>query len=160
MQSFPARGQFLEGVGYRPVVPTRLEQLALRGAHRFRFRSNRRFHASSLSVPPDPLVPQMFEHQPGRRHYRPLFLDQLDAADRQHRDRFEQLARAHERYGEPGREPLAVPARQLAVQPGLPLLPRHPRPLLLRLEQTRRPALDHHVDRLTRMGIWVLINEI
>ena len=29
----------------------------------------------------------------------------------------------------------------------------HRRPLLLRLEQTRRPALDHHVDRLARMGL-------
>src|ERR1700752_2685350 len=61
---------------------------------------------------------------------------------------------------EPGREPLAVLARQLAVQPGLPLLSRHPRSLLLRLEQAHRPALDHHVDRLTRMGSWVLINGI
>jgi hypothetical protein len=59
---------------------------------------------------------------------------------------------------EPGREPLAVPARQLALQPGLPLLPCHRRPLLLRLEQTRHPALDHHVNRLTRLGLWVLIN--
>src|ERR1700761_8234526 len=61
---------------------------------------------------------------------------------------------------EPGREPLAVSARQLALQPGLPLLSRHPRSLLPCLEQARRPALDHHVDRLPRMGLWVLINRI
>src|ERR1700752_128005 len=61
---------------------------------------------------------------------------------------------------EPGREPLAVLARQLALQPGVPFLPCHRRPLLLRLEQTRRPALDHHVDRPARMGSWMLINGI
>src|ERR1700761_7256420 len=61
---------------------------------------------------------------------------------------------------EPGREPLAVPARQLALQPGLPLLLRHPRSLLLRLQQARRPALDHHVDRPPRLGSWMLINGI
>ena len=41
---------------------------------------------------------------------------------------------------QPGRKHLAVHARQLALQPRLPILRRHPRPLLLRLEQTRRPA--------------------
>src|ERR1700751_224769 len=61
---------------------------------------------------------------------------------------------------EPGRDPLAVPARQLALQPGLPLLSCYPRSLLLCLEQARRPALDHHVDRPPRLGSWVLINGI
>src|SRR6201995_3272896 len=61
---------------------------------------------------------------------------------------------------EPGREPLAGLARQLALQPGVPLIPRHPRPLLPCLEQARRPALDHHVDRPPRLGSWVLINGI
>jgi hypothetical protein len=42
---------------------------------------------------------------------------------------------------------LAVHPRQLALQPRL-LLRRHPRPLLLCLEQPRRPAVDHHIDRL------------
>src|ERR1700760_3037369 len=61
---------------------------------------------------------------------------------------------------EPGREPLAVPARQLALQSSLPLLSCYPRSLLLCLAQARRPALDHHVDRPPRLGSWVLINGI
>jgi hypothetical protein len=47
-----------------------------------------------------------------------------------------------------GRECLAIHPRQLALQPRLPLLRRHPRTLLLCLEQARRPALDHRVNRL------------
>jgi hypothetical protein len=47
---------------------------------------------------------------------------------------------------EPSRKHLAIHERQLAVLPG------HPRPLLLRLEQARRPALAHHVNRNTPMG--------
>jgi hypothetical protein len=43
-----------------------------------------------------------------------------------------------------------------ALQPRLPLLRRHPRALLLRLEQTRRPAVDHHVHRPARLGARVL----
>jgi hypothetical protein len=35
---------------------------------------------------------------------------------------------------------------------------RHPRPLLLSLEQAHRPALAHHVHRLARLGIQVLIS--
>src|ERR1700754_1966812 len=71
------------------------------------------------------------------------------------------LAIAAEMPGtQPGRERLAVPARQLALQPGVLLLPRHPRSLLPCLEQARRPALDHHVDRPPRLGSWVLINRI
>jgi hypothetical protein len=58
-----------------------------------------------------------------------------------------------------GREHLAVRARQLALQSHLPLLRQHPRPLLPRLEQARRAAMDHHVHRLARMGAWVVIRE-
>ena len=53
---------------------------------------------------------------------------------------------------EPGRERLAVHARQLAVQPRLQLLRRHRRPLLRGLEQTRRSAMENHVDRTPGMG--------
>src|SRR5258708_31583999 len=59
---------------------------------------------------------------------------------------------------EAGRECLAVYPRQLAFQPRLPLLRRHPPTLLLCLEQARRPALDHYVDRIARLGTAVLIN--
>ena len=58
------------------------------------------------------------------------------------------------------RERLAVPARQLALQPDVPFLPCHCRPLLLRLEQARRPALEDYVARPPRLGLWVLINGI
>jgi hypothetical protein len=37
-------------------------------------------------------------------------------------------------------------------------LRRHPRTLLLCLEQARRPALDDYVDRIARLGTAVLIN--
>ena len=56
----------------------------------------------------------------------------------------------------PGNASLLTPAYRQAllrivesgpIQPRLPLLRRHPRPLLPCLEQARRPALDHHVDR-------------
>src|SRR4051812_43227307 len=53
---------------------------------------------------------------------------------------------------EPGREHLAVLARQLVVEPRVRLLPRHRRPLLLRVEPPHRPALDHHVHRPPRLG--------
>ncbi len=46
---------------------------------------------------------------------------------------------------------LAVHARQLAVQPRLQLLRRHRRPLLRGLEQTRRSAMENHVDRTPQM---------
>src|SRR6202140_2046434 len=59
---------------------------------------------------------------------------------------------------QPGRECLAVHPRQLALQPRVPLLRRHPRTLLLCLEQARRPAVDHYVDRIARLGTPVLIN--
>src|SRR3954465_6964596 len=53
---------------------------------------------------------------------------------------------------EPGREYLAVSARQLVVEPRVRLLPRHRRSLLRRLEPPHRPALAHHVHRPPRLG--------
>src|SRR4051794_30599984 len=53
---------------------------------------------------------------------------------------------------EPGREHLAVLARQLVVEPRVRLLRRHRRPLLLRVEPPHRPALDHHVHRPLELG--------
>src|SRR5690606_6492029 len=58
-----------------------------------------------------------------------------------------------------GRERLAVHARQLAVEPRLQILRRHPRSLLLRLEPPHRSAMAHHVTRTTVMGSSVLIRE-
>src|SRR3954447_4954587 len=60
---------------------------------------------------------------------------------------------------EPGREHLAVHARELALEPHLHVLQRPPRPLLCILEQARRPALAYHDHRPARLGISVLINE-
>ena len=53
---------------------------------------------------------------------------------------------------QPGRERLAVHARELAQQPDLRLLRDHPRSLLRRLEQAHRPALAHHLHRTVRLG--------
>src|SRR3954452_3757182 len=53
---------------------------------------------------------------------------------------------------EPGREHLAVLARQRVVEPRVRLLPRHRRTLLLRVEPPHRPALDHHVHRPPGLG--------
>ena len=53
---------------------------------------------------------------------------------------------------EPGRERLAVPARQLVVERDLPLIRRHRRPLLRRLEPPRRPTLARHEPRITKLG--------
>src|SRR5262249_20901729 len=61
---------------------------------------------------------------------------------------------------QPGREHLAVHARQLALQPHLQLLRRSRRPLLCGMEQARRPALAHHVHRTAPMDPRVLINGI
>src|SRR3954452_25166679 len=55
-------------------------------------------------------------------------------------------------------ERLAVHPRQLALQPRVPDLRGHRRPLLQRLETAHRPALAHHVHRTAGMGAWVLIN--
>ena len=60
---------------------------------------------------------------------------------------------------EPCRERLAVPARQLAVEPYLQILRRHPRSLLLRVEQARRYALENHVHGPARLGASVLVTE-
>src|SRR6476660_8445724 len=52
---------------------------------------------------------------------------------------------------------IRVHARQLDLEPALPLLPRHPRPLLRGVEQAHRSALAHHVHRPARLGLPVLI---
>jgi hypothetical protein len=59
---------------------------------------------------------------------------------------------------EPSRECLAVPPPELARQPGLCLLRRHRRPVLSRLEQPDRAALENHVHRPARLGLSVMIN--
>ena len=48
---------------------------------------------------------------------------------------------------------------QLALEPGFQILRRHPRSLLLRLEQAYRHALENYVHRNSRMGLSVLIKE-
>ena len=53
---------------------------------------------------------------------------------------------------QPGRERLAVHPRQLALEPSFQVLRRYPRPLLLRLEQSHRAALENHVNRNPSMG--------
>ena len=52
---------------------------------------------------------------------------------------------------EPGRERLAVPARQLVVEPDLPLIRRHRRSLLRRVEPPCRAALARHEPRITKL---------
>src|SRR3954465_1386962 len=59
---------------------------------------------------------------------------------------------------EPGREHLAVSARQLVVEPRVRLLPGHRRPLLRRLEPPHRPALAHHVHRPPGLGQCMIIS--
>jgi hypothetical protein len=58
---------------------------------------------------------------------------------------------------EPGREPLAVHARQSALEPQLPIRRGYPRSLLPRLEQARRPPLGDHLHRPARRGSSLLI---
>ncbi len=53
---------------------------------------------------------------------------------------------------EPGRKCLAVPARQLALQPRLRHLRRHYRCCLRRMEPPRRIANDHHLNRNAKVG--------
>lgn len=60
---------------------------------------------------------------------------------------------------EPGRKPLALHAGKLALKPGLQVLRGYRRSLLRCMENARKPALAHHVNRTQRMGQWVLINE-
>ncbi len=47
---------------------------------------------------------------------------------------------------------------QLAIEPRLQLPRRYRRPLLRRLEQAHRSALENHVDRTPRMGPSVMIS--
>jgi hypothetical protein len=60
---------------------------------------------------------------------------------------------------QPGREHLSVHPRKLALQLHLHLIPRHSRPLLLRLEQAHRLVLAHNLHRLARLGPSVMIGE-
>src|SRR5215203_7534204 len=59
---------------------------------------------------------------------------------------------------EPGREHLAVSARELVVESRVRLLHRHRRSLLLRVEPPHRPALAHHVHRPPRLGQCMIIS--
>ena len=59
---------------------------------------------------------------------------------------------------QPGREHLAVHARQLAVKPRLQELRRYRRTLLPSVKRTRQPAMEDHVNRHARLGARVLIN--
>src|ERR1700689_3753641 len=61
-----------------------------------------------------------------------------------------QITRAQSR-----RKHLAIHARQLALEPDLEKLRRHRRSLLLQLEQARRTALAHYLNRNARLGSWV-----
>src|SRR4029453_3330680 len=56
-----------------------------------------------------------------------------------------------------GGERLAIPARELDLEPGLQLLHGYPGSLLCGLEQAHRPTLAHHVARAPGLGPWVLI---
>src|SRR3569833_1648179 len=56
------------------------------------------------------------------------------------------------------RECLAVHARKLAVEPRLHILRKHPRSLLLRLENPPRATLAHLLPRHAPVSAWVLIN--
>src|ERR1022692_1883701 len=59
---------------------------------------------------------------------------------------------------QPGRERLAVHARQLALKPRLQILRRSRRSLLRGMEQARRSTLTDHVHRIAQLGERVLIN--
>src|ERR1022692_1044952 len=59
---------------------------------------------------------------------------------------------------QPGRERLAVHARQLALKPRLQILRRSRRSLLRGMEQARRSTLADHDHRIARLGERVLIN--
>src|SRR3712207_4698251 len=47
--------------------------------------------------------------------------------------------------------------RELDLQPDLPVLHGHSRPMLCGLDQADRSALDHYVDRLARVGAPMMI---
>src|SRR3954463_13335573 len=53
---------------------------------------------------------------------------------------------------EPGREHLAAPAPDMALEPRLRYLRRHHRRRLRRLAEAHRSARNHHLNRLTPMG--------
>ena len=53
---------------------------------------------------------------------------------------------------QPGRNNLAVHARQLALKPRLQIIQRYHRPLLLRMEPTHRPAMEDYVYRVEKLG--------
>src|SRR3954447_23018628 len=59
---------------------------------------------------------------------------------------------------EPGREYLAVSARQRVVEPRVRLLRRHRRSLLRRVEPPHRPTLAHHVHRPPGLGQCMMIS--
>jgi hypothetical protein len=53
---------------------------------------------------------------------------------------------------------LAIHATELALEPGLQILRRYRRSLLLRLEHAHRSALEDHVHRAPRLGERGLLN--
>ncbi len=59
---------------------------------------------------------------------------------------------------EPGREHLAVHARQLAFKPDFQIIRRDRRHMLRSLEQAHRETLENNVHRNAGMGVWGLIN--
>src|SRR5262249_12916548 len=94
-------------------------------------------------------------HPPGRSSRLALVHPSPRAGQYHHHSAAAEVPRA-----QPGRERLAVHARQLALQPHLQILRRSRRPLLCGMEQARRSALAHHVHRTAPMGPRVLINGI
>src|SRR5207247_8064819 len=94
-------------------------------------------------------------HPPGRPSRLALVHAPPRAGQYHHHSAAAEMPRA-----QPGRERLAVHARQLALQPHLQILRRSRRPLLCGMEQARRPTLAHHVHRTPPMGPRVLINGI
>src|SRR5262245_17730135 len=94
-------------------------------------------------------------HPPGRSSRLALVHAPPRAGQYHHHSAAAEVPRA-----QPGRERLAVHARQLALQPHLQILRRSRRPLLCGMEQARRSALAHHVQRTAPMGPRVLINGI
>src|SRR5215472_14947893 len=94
-------------------------------------------------------------HPPGRSSRLALVHAPPRAGQHHHHSAAAEVPRA-----QPGRERLAVHARQLALQPHLQILRRSRRPLLCGMEQARRSALAHHVHRTAPMGPRVLINGI
>src|SRR5437870_13004317 len=94
------------------------------------------------------------------RELRAMGYRKLSARPRHHAQASASSCAAEVPRAQPGRERLAVHARQLALQPHLQILRRSRRPLLCGMEQARRSALAHHVHRTAPMGPRVLINGI